>query len=521
MNFNLSNTLADWLTERTIPFKYLPGPPPCLWVSVNDWASVANLAKQEGLRLVAEWASQQNESFFIHSSYALPKQGYALVFARLDSGNESFPSLAPHYIAAVRMERAIHDLYQIVPEGHPDLRPWIKGESWPEQASPLRKDFSLKTIWAKQTGSYPFTGMKESVGHEIPVGPIHAGIIEPGHFRFCAVGETILTLEERLGYVHKGIEKHMESRDVDSAARLAGKISGDATVAHTWAFCMAAEQASETKVPLRADYIRAILCERERMANHIGDIGAMCNDVAWSFMQMQCQRLREDLARLHGNLFGHRLLMDCLVPGGVACDLDDEKKKLIREQTHAIGKEMSELFQIYEDHISTRERVIGSGSLATRDAQDLGVVGFIGRSCEQNLDARCDAAYSPYDRHLPHIKVCRGGDVSARLWIRFEEIQVSVGLITTLLEELPSGQILENLRTPADGRWGFAAVESWRGEIVTWLRFGPEGQINRCYVRDPSMVNWLGLELVVRDIPVPDFPLNNKSFNCSYSGHDL
>lgn len=521
MNFKLCNTLATWLTEACIPFELVAEPSPNLCVPVEHWTSVASLAQGSDLRLVAEWASQQNEAFVIHAAYALKEQGYALVEARLTPDETAFPSLVPCFNAAARMERVIHDLYGLTATGHPDLRPWIRHESWPGNAFPLRKTFSLSAAQPRGEDRYAFIGMEGEGGYEIPVGPVHAGIIEPGHFRFSAVGENILNLEERLGYVHKGIEKHMESRDVFSALRLAARISGDATVAHSWAFCLAAEQAAGQTVSRRAAHIRAVLCERERMANHIGDIGAICNDAAWSFMQMQCQRLREDLARLHQRLFGHRLLMDCVVPGGVTRDMDGESRQLLLTQTSAVAREMKELFEIYEDQTSIRERVIGSGGVNERDAHALGLVGVVGRSAEQDTDARRDAAYTPYDRHPPQVKVCRGGDVSARLWIRFEEIQASATLIAALLGDLPGGPIQETFPTSAEGRWGFAAVESWRGEIATWLQLGPAGNVNRCYVRDPSMFNWLGLELAVREVPVPDFPLINKSFNCSYSGHDL
>lgn len=521
MNFKLCNTLATWLTEARIPHEPAMEPSPHLRVPSEHWFSVASLAQGSNLRLVAEWASQQGEEYNIHAAYAMKGQGYALVETRLAPGETAFPSLVPCFNAAARMERIIHDLFGLTPTRHPDLRPWIKHESWPENSFPLRKTFSMSSPLPRREGHYEFIGMEGEGGYEIPVGPVHAGIIEPGHFRFSAVGETILNLEERLGYVHKGIEKQMESRDVFSALRLAARVSGDATVAHSWAFCLAVEQAAGVDVSRRAAHIRAILCERERMANHIGDIGAICNDAAWTFMQMQCQRLREDLARLHQRLFEHRLLMDCVVPGGVTRDLDAQSGQLLRAQTGAVAREMKELFQIYEDQTSIRERVIGSGGVSERDAHALGLVGFAGRSAEQDIDARRDAAYPPYDQYPPQVKVCRGGDVSARLWIRFEEIQASAALIAALIDNLPKGSIQQALPPLVEGRWGFAAVESWRGEIATWLQLGRAGRINRCYVRDPSMLNWLGLELAVREVPVPDFPLNNKSFNCSYSGHDL
>ncbi|QPJ62039.1 MAG: hydrogenase subunit [Candidatus Nitronauta litoralis] len=521
MNFALTQSLASQLKQAAIPFETRGKFPPCLFVSETAWAPVAKISQQEGLRLVAEWASEEKGVFTIHAAYALGALGYALVATQLRQGVEEFSSLVPHYSVAARMERIIHDFYGLTPLGHPDLRRWIKHDSWPENAFPLRKGFALNVPLERQEGSYPFIETDGEGSYEIPVGPVHAGIIEPGHFRFQVVGEQILNLEERLGYVHKGIEKHFENQDAVSAARMAARISGDATVAHSWAYCLAAEQAVGRVVSPRAAHLRAVLCERERMANHIGDIGAICNDAAWAFMQMQCQRLREDLARLHQKLFGHRLLMDVVVPGGVTRDLDRDGTARLRNQTQAVAGEMKELFGIYEEQTSIRDRVIGSGGISAQNAQTLGLLGVVGRSAEQDLDARRDAAYSPYDQCPPQVKVCRGGDVSARLWIRFQEIQDSARLIEKLLVDLPEGSFQEPFKEPGEGSWGFAVVESWRGEIATWIRFGSGGKIQRCYVRDPSMINWLGLELAVQEVPVPDFPLNNKSFNCSYSGHDL
>ena len=213
--------------------------------------------------------------------------------------------------------------------------------------------------------------------------------------------------------------------------------------------------------------------------------------------------------------------MDCIEPGGVSHDVDKDGIHLLLTQTRAIAVEMRELYDTYENHTPIRERVIDSGTVKAADAADLGLLGYAGRSAELDGDARRDAAYAPYDRHPPQVAVCRGGDVAARLWIRFTEIQESARLIEILSSELPDGTVHTPWQTPQAGACGFAVVESWRGEIATWLRFSDNGVIDRCHVRDPSMINWLGLELAAREVPVPDFPLNNKSFNCSYSGHDL
>jgi Ni,Fe-hydrogenase III large subunit/Ni,Fe-hydrogenase III component G len=521
MRFALHAQLNTLLTQGGVAAQDFSTEPPSLHIAIAQWKATAKLAREARLRLVALWAAAEDESFTIHAAFAQKDHGYALASTTLDAHANTFPSITPYYVAAARMERVIHDLFGLIPDGHPDTRPWLKHEHWPANAFPLRKSFAAATQLPRVEGRYRFIEAEGDGVYEIPVGPVHAGIIEPGHFRFLAVGEQILNLEERLGYVHKGIEKAMEGRDVPAGARLAARVSGDATVAHSWAYCQAAEQAAGLEIPPRAAALRALLCERERLANHIGDIGAVCNDAAWSFMHMQCQRLREDLARSHLQLFGHRLLMDCIQPGGVTRNVDNDGIRQLLTQTRAVAAEMRELYDTYENHTPIRERVIDSGVVTTADAADIGLLGYAGRSAEQDCDARRDAAYAPYDRHPPRVAVCRGGDVAARLWVRFAEIQDSARLIDTLLRELPDGAVYTGWHTPQDAGCGFAVIESWRGEIVTWLRLTAHGAIDRCYIRDPSMINWLGLELAAREVPVPDFPLNNKSFNCSYSGHDL
>jgi len=521
MIFTLSEHLASLLSETDITWEWFIGHPPTLYINVDQWNMMAKLAREQNLRLVALWMTQDDDGFSLYSSFAQQNHGYALIQTSLGADAAEFPSITSHYVAAARMERIIHDMFGLLAAGNPDQRAWLKHEHWPQTTFALRKEFSASTVLAHIEGHYPFISAEGDGVYEIPVGPVHAGIIEPGHFRFLAVGEQILNLEERLGYVHKGIEKSMEGRDVFSGARLAARVSGDATVAHTWAFCQAVEQATGMEIPARALTIRAVLCERERMANHIGDIGAICNDASWVFMHLQCQRLREEMARVHRRVFGHRLLMDCIVPGGIKDNTNIDDVQLLRIQTRNIADEMLELYNTYEDHTPIRERVIDSGNIKATDAVNLGLLGYAGRCVEYDIDARRDAAYAPYDHYPPQVMVCRGGDVAARLWVRFQEIQESARLIEALLRDLPAGPVQTAWQIPDETRCGFAVVESWRGEIALWLRLSEDNLIDRCYIRDPSMINWLGLELAAREVPVPDFPLNNKSFNCSYSGHDL
>ena len=273
--------------------------------------------------------------------------------------------------------------------------------------------------------------------YEIPVGPVHAGIIEPGHFRFQAVGEQVLNLEERLGYVHKGTEKIAEGRDPQALARLAARVSGDTTVAHSWAACMAMEKAATVQVPERALFLRAIMAERERIANHLGDIGAVCNDVAFSFSFYQFGRLREEWQRLSRDAFGHRFMMDCVVPGGVANDIGTMVIESMHAQNSVIRQELDKLIALQNELPSLEDRLVTTGYLSPELAATIGCQGYVGRASGVDYDLRRDAPYAPYDRLNVHVPCYHYGDVAARVRVRVEEIRESLEMIETLLAELP------------------------------------------------------------------------------------
>ncbi len=510
---------SQWLTDHH------PASMPCLQIRLLDWAHTARLARQLHMRFTALWAAEGGQhdehTLYTYMIFAHSEHRHVMIRTPLRSNEPTVASITSHYMAALRMERSMQDMFGITVEGLPDQRHWLKHQHWPEDAHPLRSDFPADTTMPYCDGQYPFIKAEGSGVYEIPVGPIHAGIIEPGHFRFLAVGEQILNMEERLGYVHKGIEKRLQGMQAEQAIRLASRASGDMTVAYGWAFARACEQASKIEPPARANHIRAILCERERLANHIGDIGAICNDAAFSFMQAQMQRLREDLARLHQQLFGHRMMMDLIVPGGVSVDIDKHAQQLLLEQTQQIAAEVEQLRAIYADHAGIQERVIGSGVVTPEEADAIGLTGYAGRASGLHVDERVEEAYPPYDQLQVRIPEGKLGDVATRVWVRFEEVAEAARIIATLLASMPAGDICNPWTPPEAGVSGIASIESWRGEIICWARFGIDGRIDRCTLHDPSEVNWLGLELAVRSVPVPDFPLNNKSFNCSYSGNDL
>ena len=487
------------------------------------WQNAAELAKQCSARWVAGWGEQRQEDFLVNA--LLEKHGqYLLLRTQVPLKKPELPSQALIYAAANRSERHCHDLLGIHFTDHTDHRPWLRHKAWEKHQYPLRQDFPLaghpKEITPPDT-DYAFVKARGQGVYEIPVGPVHAGIIEPGHFRFQAVGETILNLEERLGYVHKGIEKLAVGRSPEQLARLAGRVSGDSTVAHSWAACKAMEQAAGVVIPERAAFIRAIMAERERIANHLGDIGAVCNDVGFAFAQMQFTRLRELWLRSQLQIFGHRLMMDCVIPGGLSQDIDENAIQTMRLELKKLRKELDEIIPAIDLNSSLEDRLYTAGFLSEQTANDFGAIGYVGRASGQDFDVRRDAPYSPYDRLDLKVAIESQGDVASRVWIRIKEVFASIKLIRQLLEQIPAGDIQTAWLPVAEHAEGLAMIDGWRGEIVTYVRFGADNSIARFYPRDPSAINWPALEKIVLNNIVPDFPVCNKSLNGSYSGHDL
>lgn len=492
-------------------------------IDAVEWRRFAELAHRHKLRWVAGWAEQLSSSFTVHACFQL-QHHYLWLQTSVGIDHPELPSQATVYPSASRSERHTQDMFGIRFTDHPDSRPWLRHQAWGKHDYPLRKDFPLlgQPVEVTQPDlDYQFIKARGAGVYEIPVGPVHAGIIEPGHFRFQAIGETILNLEERLGYVHKGIEKLAEGRTPEKLLRLAGRISGDSTVAHSWAACRAMEQAAAIEIPARAAFIRAILCERERIANHLGDVGAICNDVGFAFAQMQFTRLRELWLRSQSGIFGHRLLMDLIQPGGVKADLSAADCSAMLEEIKHLRAELDEIIPAIDLNSSLEDRLFTTGYLSETTAALYGAVGYVGRASGQNFDVRRDVPYPPYDRLTFKVAAETQGDVASRVWVRIKEINASMKLLTKMLQQLPAGDVVTAWKTPAENSTGLAMIEGWRGEIVSYVRFGTDNKIDRFYSRDPSAVNWPALERIVLNNIVPDFPVCNKSVNGSYSGHDL
>jgi Ni,Fe-hydrogenase III large subunit len=473
-------------------------------VNHEGWRRAASLLSTGQWTLLGLWAEREQ----VHM--ALADEGEFRVLSVACEGKR-FPSVGQSHPPAIRLERAIRDLWGLEPEGLADTRPWLDHGKWA----------TAGTTRAAETYAF-LTAEGESL-HQIPVGPVHAGIIEPGHFRFTANGEAVVRLEARLGYVHKGIERLMEGASVDRAAMLAGRVSGDSTVAYALAFARAIEAAHAIDVPLRAVWLRALMGELERLANHFGDIGAICNDAAFAMMHAQCGHLREQVLRVADRCFGHRLMMDQIVPGGVRRDLLDEGQELIRTLLRECRGRFPELVELYDNTASLQDRTVDTGRLSSSLARQYGCGGYVGRASGRSFDARRSPGYPPYDALQFETPVRQEGDVDARIWIRILEVEQCLALIDQILRELPPGPIGQPLAplAAADGREGIALVEGFRGDVLVWLRTGADGNIERCHLRDPSWFQWPVLEAAIEGNIVADFPLCNKSFNCSYSGHDL
>lgn len=512
------------LEQTGIAVTELPALPPAqAWqIPSQAWKQAAQLAKSLKWRWSAGWGEELVETFRINALLASRGQ-YLLLRSEIPKDHPELPSQAAYYPAADRSERHTRDLLGIRFLGG-DERRWTRHQAWGKDEYPLHSDFSVAGRPRDKTPpdvDYPFLQVQGASVYEIPVGPVHAGIIEPGHFRFQAVGETILLLEERLGYVHKGIEKIAVGRDAPGLARLAARVSGDTTVSHSWAACMAMERAAGLEVPERGAFLRAIFAERERIANHLWDMAAILNDIAFTFGYYQFGRLREDFLRTNYALFGHRLLMDKIVPGGVAVDLQATSVRRLDQELEHLRQELNELLAIVDRNASVNDRLYTTGILKVEDAAELGCLGYVGLASGQDLDVRRDCPYPPYDKLSLRVPVEAGCDVGARFWVRYKELRASLRLLRQLLEQLPSGPIRTDLPTPQAGAEGLGIVEGWRGEIVTYVRFGQDGKIARFFPRDPSWLNWPALERLILGNIVPEFPVCNKSVNGSYSGVDL
>jgi Ni,Fe-hydrogenase III large subunit len=486
---------------------------PRVVVTADVWRSFVHELADGHSTLLGQWGDSLSVPA-VHMA-VLDDETREIAVVTIECPSGSFPSVGASHPPAIRLERAIFSLYGIKPIDVPDARPWLDLGFWGVQ-------FPLGVRSEAPAGrmAYAFLPVEGEGLHQIAVGPVHAGIIEPGHFRFTAGGETVARLEQRLGYVHKGIESLMAGASIERAAQLAGRTSGDSTVAYAIAFAHAVEAALGVEAPPRAHYLRALMAELERLANHLGDIGAICNDASFALMHTHCGILRERVLRAAASAFGHRLMMDRVVPGGVAVDLDADGAGCIREGLQDIRRRFPRLVELYDNTASLQDRTVGTGIVGCELARQFGAGGYVGRASGRNVDTRKTPGYAPYDQLDFAVPVFTAGDVDARVWVRIREVEQILHLIEQILARLAAGPIATALPANTATVEGLGIAEGFRGDVLAWLRLDGM-RVSRCHLRDPSWFQWPLLEAAIEGNIVADFPLCNKSFNCSYSGHDL
>jgi Ni,Fe-hydrogenase III large subunit len=491
-----------------------PATPDAAWPRVrldeDGWWRLRAGFTGGGLDLVALWG----EAEAVHA--AVREGEDAAIFTLGCGADGAYPALGQMHPPAIRLERAMQDLVGLRPQGLPDQRAWLDHGRWP-----TRHPLGVVRP-ACGVAPYEFLPVEGEGLHQVPVGPVHAGTIEPGHFRFTVNGETVVRLEARLGYAHKGTMRLMIGAPLATAARLAGRISGDSTVAYAYAFALAVEIAANQVAPVRAQWLRALMAELERLANHLGDIGAICNDAAFAILHAHCGILREQVLRACHVAFGHRLMMDGIVPGGVSADIGAGGLEALLQVVAVIRKALPRLVEVYDETNSLQDRTVGTGVVRPEWVQQFAAGGFVGRACGRGFDARKWRPYELYRDLAFEAPVLTQGDVNARVWVRIREVEQSLSLLDQLLAEVPPWPFKSHLdpTPPTPLAEGAALVEGFRGDIFLWVRLNSDGGVAACHFRDPSWFQWPLLEAAIEGNILADFPLCNKSFNCAYSGHD-
>jgi len=488
-------------------------------VAAQDLVGAARALFAKGMRLALVSGHDDGRSMrAVYLFTSGPPDTRVELHVPLERTTPQVPTLAALSFPASRFERELADLFGVEPLGHPQPRRLVLHQHWPVDWYPMRHGSGQPPEMLTEAGSFPFVPVVGNGVYEIPVGPVHAGLIEPGHFRFWAVGERILRMKARLWFVHKGIERLFEGRDVASGVELAERISGDTAVGHALAYCQAVEDARRAHVPDGAHVLRAVLLELERLYNHVADVGALCNDVGFGLAQAWALTLREDLLQLNFTVTGHRLLRGGVVPGGARARRLPEVADLAR-----VSCRFEELVELATSNALVMERFAGTATLDLAHARDLGVVGVAGRASGLAFDARVSHPFIDLGPGFSPA-LSSGGDVLARFSVRVDEVRASLSLLASLLERV--GPLDAVVPVPSEGPFDQAAggvgiVEAWRGAIVHRVELDAGGRLARVKIVDPSFLNWPAVPVSLDDTVVPDFPLANKSFNLSYAGNDL
>jgi Ni,Fe-hydrogenase III large subunit/Ni,Fe-hydrogenase III component G len=471
--------------------------------------------------LFADDARAQARVFHLYYVFALDNtHGFFVLRVPVSQDQPEFLSLTNAVHAVNWQEREIQDWFGLRLVGHPNPRRCALHDDWPE-VYPLRKDFDLKTILPPFTGErHKFRQVEGEGVFQVPVGPVHAGVIEPGHFLFSVAGEPVLYLQIRLFYTHKATEKLFENMPVTHCVRLAESISGDSSFAHATAYCHAIERAANIEAPPRGRALRSICLELERLYNHIGDIGAIATDVAFVVANSHAMRLKERVLRLNEQLTGNRLLRGMACLGGVRFDWDAAQFQALSNLVRELQPEFDSLVDLIRESSSTRDRLETTGILKPETALNLGIVGIAGRASGVDHDLRRDFPHAAYDAVTFTVPVYQEGDVLRRMQVRIDEVRQSFSIIEQLAARLPETPIQAAVPNLLPNAVALGYVEGWRGEIFHWVRIGEANRLARCKIKDPSLQNWPAVSEAILGNIIPDFPVVNKSFNLSYSGTD-
>lgn len=484
------------------------------------------LCRDKGMKLASMFASDEtlmpSGEFAIYYVFADTERG-AFIIARMavDCDKLSYPSVSDIIHSASFYEREIHDLFGLRAEGNESLRPMVLHGNWPEEEFPLRKSFDRGRKPAFASRRQEFMKVKGEGVYEIPVGPVHAGIIEPGHFRFSVAGEPVINLEAQLYFVHKGIEKMCEGMDLNKCFYVSERISGDETFSNSLAYCQAIEKIAGVQIPRRAKITRVIFAELERLTSHLGDLGGVCLDVAYGFATFQFRMMRGWLYQTVEAVCGSRFLRSVNTPGGVRKDFIEGNEKMIIDMMVKIEKELLETIDIIKAKSLFIDRVENTGILKNKTAVDLNATGPAGRASGVHYDVRKSFPYEAYGDMEFEISMHNNGDVNCRLNVKLEECLQSIRLIMQGVNMLEGGSVSTRIETLPAYTSALGYTESPRGENIHWIMSGKNNDIYRYKVRTPSFCNWPALCEAVRGNIVPDFPLINKSFNLSYAGNDL
>lgn len=485
--------------------------------------AAATVASHGGqYRLTAMFANDERLTNGYFAIYIIFASSQAMAFKTIKAiikqeEPPEFPSLTPIMASAAWYEREIHDLFGLTPLGHPDLRPLVLHENWPRGVYPLRKDFAPDALVPEGGSEYYIPPVQGEGVFEVPVGPIHAGIIEPGHFRFSQAGENIINVEAKLFFTHRGIEKAVEGLPFATALYRAERICGACSVANTLAYAQAVEVMAGAEVPVRGQYLRVLAAELERLYNHVGDIGNLCAGLGFAPVVSHGARLKEQLMRLNERLTGNRFLRGWVTLGGAGMDLTDVMAKDIQQTLAGLTRDFASVLDLLRSNDSFLDRVNSTGILPHQAAVDLGVVGVAARGSGIDSDVRRDFPYGAYGDFRFSVPVYNSGDVAARLWVRADEAVESAQLVSQVLDNLPGGNIKSDLPKITPYSTAFSMTESPRGSSLHWLMADECGKIYRYFVRSASYPNWPALAIAAPGNIIPDFPLVNKSFELCYA----